>query len=178
MSILRFLTLVLFVNIELVRSQTTFVVEPVELAEALYAEWAHHHWVWIGNNQETQANLIDHVTDYLSYSIPVGAVNVDSAWPSNYQNFKWNPKKFPDSAQMVAHFHSLNIKVICWITSTINNDSSNYQEAKQNGYMLNEGKLITWWRGHAGLLDYTNPKALDWWHQVSYNDLNLIHKSL
>ena len=65
--------------------------------------------------------------------------------------------------------HSQNIKVVCWITSTINNDSTNYLEAKQKGYMLNNGELIKWWRGHAGLLDYSYPAAVDWWHnQMDY----------
>lgn len=171
MFILKFITF-LFICHQKIQLIKPFVVEPVKLAEAPYAEWAHYHWVWFGNTRgyefETQANLLDLVNDYLSRSIPVGAINVDSAWPVNYQNFKWNPKYFPDPAQMVSQLHSKNIKVICWITSTINNESSNYQEAKQNGYMLNDGKLIHWWRGNAGLLDYTNPKAVDWWHKVKY----------
>lgn len=156
-------------------SISSYVVEPVKLTEAPYSEWAHYHWVWIGNSgdHETQANLLELVTDYLSYSIPVGAINVDSSWPKNYQNFKWNAEKFPDPAGMVKYLHTLNIRVICWITSTINNESSNYQEAKQKGFMLNDGKLISWWRGHAGLLDYTNPSAVDWWHKVGFIFNNL-----
>lgn len=66
---------------------------------------------------------------------------------------------------MVDYFHSQNVKVVCWITSTINNDSTNFMEGKQKGYYLSDGKLIKWWRGHGALLDYSNPAALDWWHK-------------
>lgn len=144
-----------------------FIVEPVNLSSAPYAEWAHSHWVWFANPDESQSSLLGLVDDYQSHQIPVGAVNIDSAWPQKYQNFIWNSEKFPNPAQMIEYFHSKDVKVICWITSTINNDSTNYLEAKQNGYLLNDGKLIHWWRGYAGLLDYSNPSAVDWWHKVN-----------
>jgi alpha-glucosidase (family GH31 glycosyl hydrolase) len=166
-SLVFFLTIVFFAT-TLLSNESFDIVAPVYLTEAPYAEWAHYHMIWLGNkgDTETQANLVQLVNDYLAHSIPVGAINVDSSWPQNYQNFKWNEKKFPNPKEMIDHLHALNINVICWITSTINNESSNYAEAKANGYMLNDGKLITWWRGHAGLLDYSNPKAVDWWHKV------------
>jgi alpha-glucosidase (family GH31 glycosyl hydrolase) len=145
-----------------------YIVEPVRLNEAPYAQWAHYHWVWLSKPSETQESLVDLVNDYLARSIPVGAVNVDSGWPERYQNFKWNAKNFPNPAEMVEYFHSIDVKVITWITSMVNNDSTNYEEAKKNGYLLNEGKLIKWWRGHGALFDYSNPQGLDWWHKVTF----------
>ena len=46
----------------------------------------------------------------------------------------------------------------------INPDSSNFQEAKEKGYLLNKGYLMKWWHGSGALFDYTNEEALEWWH--------------
>ena len=42
----------------------------------------------------------------------------------------------------------------------INEDSSIFEEAKKNGYMLNNGGTAKWWHGKGGFLDYFNPKAV------------------
>ena len=59
--------------------------------------------------------------------------------------------------------HDQDIRVIHWVTSMIDNDSSNYLEAFNKSYMLknyfNEEALIKWWHGKGGLLDYSNPEA-------------------
>lgn len=46
----------------------------------------------------------------------------------------------------------------------VDTDSSNYEEAKTKGYLLNKGRLVNWWHGLGGMLDYTNPAAVSWWH--------------
>jgi alpha-glucosidase (family GH31 glycosyl hydrolase) len=142
-----------------------YMIPPVRLSSAPYDIWAHYHWVWLANPQENQEAILKLVSDYQSYNIPVGAVNIDSSWPSTYQNFLWNLEKFPNASVMVDQLHSQNIKVICWITSTINEDSTNFAYGLKNGYYLNKGKLVSWWRGKGALLDYTNPNAVNWWHE-------------
>jgi alpha-glucosidase (family GH31 glycosyl hydrolase) len=143
----------------------SYIVKPADLNAAPYDIWAHYHWVWLSNPKENQNAIIELVNDYKSYDIPVGAVNLDSAWPQNYQNFIWNEKYFQNASQLVDYLHSKDIKVISWITSTINVESSNFNEGKDKGYFLNNGKLIKWWRGNAALLDYSYPEAVDWWHK-------------
>ena len=31
--------------------------------------------------------------------------------------------------------------------------------------LLDKQALFSWWHGKGGLLDYSNPEALQWWHQ-------------
>lgn len=151
------------------RSQpkTEYIVDPVRLTEAPYALWAHFPWVWLHRDDESQESSIQLVNDYIYYDIPIGAILIDSAWPRSYQDFVWDPVKFPNATQMVSYFHSIDIKVVCWITSIIRNDSTTFDEAKKNGYLLNDGKLIKYDHGIGAFFDYTNPKALDWWHRVN-----------
>jgi alpha-glucosidase (family GH31 glycosyl hydrolase) len=98
-----------------------------QFKEAPYASWAHSHWVWQNGKEQNQANLENMVKEYLKRDIPVGAVNVDSAWTTGFNNFIWNNSKFPNPKGMISSFHQQNIKVIAWVTSMVNKESSNYQ---------------------------------------------------
>ncbi len=64
--------------------------------------------------------------------------------------------------------HEQDVRVILWVTSMINNESSNFQEGFDKGYYIKnyygEQNLIKWWHGRGCLLDYSNPEALKWWH--------------
>ena len=75
----------------------------------------------------------------------VGAVNVDSAWSTGINNFVWDTNKYPNASQMIANFHSMNVRVICWATSLVDTDSPSYQEGFDNNYYLNNGRTIKWW---------------------------------
>lgn len=113
------------------------IVPPVQLQSAPYAEWAHHHWVWLDAKRQNQSILLDMVQQYLHYNIPVGALNVDSMWSTGINNFIWDTylkneysnlfsKKFPNATDMIATLHAKNIKVICWATGMINPGTTNH----------------------------------------------------
>ena len=157
--------LFIFILLVFCSSGNSYIVKPENLNSAPYDIWAHYHWIWLANEEGEQNATIKLVNDYISYDIPVGAVNLDSSWPLNYNNFIWNQKYYKNASEMIDYFHSINLKVICWVTSMVNNDSSNFNEGKENGYFLNDGKLINWWHGNGALLDYSYPNAVDWWHK-------------
>lgn len=112
--------------------------------------------------------MISYAQEYLSYGVKVGAVDIDSGWSTGYNNFEFNTVKYPNASEMIQFFHSKNIRIILWVTSMIDTDSSNYQEAHDNEYMIRDvlGKqaVFSWWHGKGGLIDYSNPTALKWWH--------------
>eukprot|EP01130_Rhizamoeba_saxonica_P018183 TRINITY_DN9020_c0_g1_i2.p1 TRINITY_DN9020_c0_g1~~TRINITY_DN9020_c0_g1_i2.p1 ORF type:complete len:341 (-),score=62.34 TRINITY_DN9020_c0_g1_i2:828-1850(-) len=132
---------------------------------ALYPEWAHSHWVWLSSDQSTEASVRDFVKGFQDHNITVGAIDIDSKWSTGINNFIWDPKKFPTAKQLIADMHKMDIRVILWTTSMINNDSPNYIEGKNKSYYLNDGKQIHWWHGHGSFIDYSNKDALDWWHK-------------
>jgi alpha-D-xyloside xylohydrolase len=101
-----------------------------EYKQAPYASWAHSHWVWMSGKTQTQAGMEDMVKEYSRRGIPVGADNIDSSWTTDYSNFIWNTSLFPSPKTMINNFHQQNIRVIAWITSVIDETSSNYAEAK------------------------------------------------
>ena len=38
-----------------------------------------------------------------------------------------------------------------------------YEEARTNGYLASDGYQWKWWKGKGGFIDYSNPKAMQWW---------------
>lgn len=119
------------------------------------------------------------VQGYLDRDVPVGAVDIDSQWATGDNNFVWNTDVYPNPQGMIDYFHSLDINVICWVTSLVDTDSPNYQEGLDNNYYVNTSRegghvgLVNWWHGKGAFIDYTNPEALQWWHKQMDNVLDM-----
>ncbi|CAI8035554.1 Myogenesis-regulating glycosidase [Geodia barretti] len=177
------LILPLVVFITVTGAYSEYVVPPTRLRPAPYPEWAHYHWlanchcsfsklllcrVWLSNDRASQASMTQYAQQYLDHGIKVGAVDIDSGWSTGFNNFIFDAEKYPNATTMVDFFHSKDIKIILWATSMIDTDSTNYDEANSKGYLIRDvlGKeaVFSWWHGKGGLLDYTNPDAVDWWH--------------
>ena len=100
------------------------VLPSARLASSLYPPWAHAHQVWLSSGH-TQSQVQSLVTDYLAWSIPVGGVDIDSDWSSGVNNFLFDTSKFPNATQLIANLHALGVRTILWVTSVVDNDSSN-----------------------------------------------------
>ena len=133
--------------------------------------WVHKHWVW--ENEGTQESTLNHVNGFLGHGIPVGATISDRPWATDSNTFIPDPGLYPDLKDYVGLFHSMDIKVIMWATSIVNDTASNFQEGKDNGYFLSGGKTVEWWGGKGAFLDYTNPEAVEWWHSQMDNILDM-----
>lgn len=86
----------------------------------LYAEWAHHHVVWINGHEQNEEKFLKMIDDYAKCiflyhnvdNIKVGGALIDSAWSTGFNNFEWDRKKFPNAEFIVQKMHSKDIKVI------------------------------------------------------------------
>lgn len=133
--------------------------------------WVHEHWVW--ENEGTQESAYDNMRGFTERGIPVGAVIIDRPWATDSNTFITDPERYPDLAEYVDKFHNEDVRVIMWATSMVNDTASNFQEGKDNGYFLSNGKTVKWWGGQGALIDYTNPDAVQWWHKQMDNILDM-----
>ena len=142
-----------------------------------WPEWVFHHWVW--EDESTQESAIALVDDYLAHGIPVGAIIIDSPWETGYNTFDWDTTLYPDPQAMIDYFHSIDVKVLMWITTAINTDMhSLYHYADSMGYFMQEtstggAKVINWWKGDGSMIDFFNPDAVAWWKSLMDKTLDM-----
>lgn len=141
-----------------------YYVEPANNPSPPWPEWPLKHWVW--EDESTQESAESLVEDYMRNDVPVGAIIIDSPWATGYNTFQFDPALFPDAQGMIDDFHDLDVKVFLWVTPVVNIDSPNYEEGLINGYYINDGRLLKWWKGYGSFIDYTNPDAVAWWHSM------------
>ena len=127
--------------------------------------------VWLSSDPSPSfpSLLRDLLSGYRAHNISVGAVDIDSGWSTGYNNFVPQPKAFPDWFGFIQGLKKdFDIRVILWMTSMINIDSPNFNEALGAKYFVRDGfgnqaTNLSWWHGVGGLLDYSNPAARSWW---------------
>lgn len=95
-------------------AQSAFVVPPSSTPPTNYQKWAHYHWVWLKNDLGNQANETALIQGYKDINVPVGALNIDSEWATQFNNFVVDTNKFPDFKGLVDQMHNDGIKVILW----------------------------------------------------------------
>jgi hypothetical protein len=73
------------VAVESQSSLPNYIVRPASQSPTNYPKWAHYQWVWLHNSEITQDNILNLVQGYTAHDIPVGAVNIDSTWSTEFK---------------------------------------------------------------------------------------------
>lgn len=109
-----FQLVVLLANLWSLFATPDAIVPSVVLKPTNYQKWAHLHWVWLKNGDGNQQNVTNFVNSWEANKIPVGAVNIDSTWATQFNNFEVDTNKFPDFAGLIKDMHGRGYKVILW----------------------------------------------------------------
>jgi alpha-glucosidase (family GH31 glycosyl hydrolase) len=142
---------------------------------AVAPPWALKPWFW-EDDVNTAAAVWDLVNGCRDHDLPLGAVLIDSPWATAYNNFRFDEKRYPNPRGLVEALHARDVRVVLWMTNVINtrgdradapgDDEDLYAVGKANGYFVNGGDALRWWKGKGALIDYTNPRAVAWWHRL------------
>ncbi len=132
--------------------------------------WAFKHIVW-EDSLNTEAGVKRLVDSYLSRNIPVGATIIDSPWSMAYNDFNWDKSRYPNPEEMIAYFKQKDVKVILWLTGVVNQKGKDtslqqcetYDLVRKNHWGINGSEPHEWWKGYGIHVDFTNPKAVEWW---------------
>ena len=144
--------------------------------------WAFAPWK-ARDYHQNQAQVQEDVDKTRALGLPASVILIDSPWSTAYNDYKFNPKQFDDAPGMVKHIHESGYKLVLWHTPWINSKSDppkevgfagkiaplsqNYQfAADQNLFVKNANGspyVGRWWKGEGSLIDFTYPKAKEWW---------------
>ncbi len=127
------------------------------------SRWSLEPIIW-EDNTNTRVSTEALVQGYLDRKIPFGAVLIDSPWETAYNTLLWDETRYPQPQEMIDAFHAKGIKVMLWLTALINVGTPDFDMVKTQGYGVNEGQSLKWWKGNGIHIDYTNAAAAGWWH--------------
>lgn len=122
---------------------------------------------------QTQEELLQVAREYKKRGLPISVIVVDFFhWPYEGE-WKFDPEYWPDPDAMVKELKEMGIELMVSIWPTVDYQSENFQEMKENGYLINtERGFPIGLRCFSDTLHYdaTNPEARKYlWSKVKQN---------
>jgi alpha-glucosidase (family GH31 glycosyl hydrolase) len=129
-------------------------------AKPTWTTWARYKSVI---NQDV---VLQYADDIIKHDYPFNVLEIDDRWQVYYGDLGFDPQRFPNPKQMIDELHVKGFKVTAWVIPFLDRQSQAFADGVKNNWLVRmaDGSpyLIEWWQGRGGLLDVTNPSALDW----------------
>ncbi|WP_167202991.1 alpha-xylosidase [Actinomyces respiraculi] len=119
-------------------------------------------------DEETVTSFIDGMEER---DLPLSVFHFDCFWMRGFHwcDFVWDPETFPDPAGMIARLKARGLRVCVWINPYIAQRSHLFDEGAERGYLVRTTDGDVWqtdlWQAGMGLVDFTNPQAVDWYRE-------------
>jgi len=139
-------------------------------------KWIFSPWRWRNNHTQRKtyydgtavtapynSELVEDILMMKAFDIPMSIYWVDRPWaigPNGYDDFEWDPNRFPNATEMIKWVSSKNIRFVLWIAPWVMGDMA--KEAAEKGYGIKgQGELED--KLFRVTIDFTNPAAVEWW---------------
>uniref|UniRef100_A0AC35FPU2 Family 31 glucosidase KIAA1161 n=1 Tax=Panagrolaimus sp. PS1159 TaxID=55785 RepID=A0AC35FPU2_9BILA len=117
----------------------------------------------------TQEDVLKFKEEIISNKFPISQLELDDKWTTQYGDFVIDRVKFPDFKGMIASLHASGIRLTAWIHPFINVESETGKDIKYHEFFvkgINDlPTTIKWWDGEGYAVDFTNPKARNWFKE-------------
>lgn len=151
---------------------TAYGEEQLPLRVPVTPRWALECWLW-EDDHSTAAAITELLDGFAKHDIPARTIILDAPWSMRYNDFQFDPKRYPNVEEFFKELKRRDIRIIMWMTCMVNSENAStaiknskdwYEEAKAKGYLAGGGYEQHWWQGWGGFVDYENPEAMKWWH--------------
>jgi alpha-D-xyloside xylohydrolase len=149
---------------EILEKYTALTGRAPQLPEWSFGLWLSTSFV-TDYDEKTVTSFIDEME---KRDIPLDVFHFDCFWMREYQwcDFEWDPRTFPDPAEMLSRLKAKGLKISLWINPYIGQASPLFAEGKTGGYFLkrHDGSVWQWdlWQAGNAIVDFTNPAAREW----------------
>jgi alpha-glucosidase (family GH31 glycosyl hydrolase) len=147
----------------------------------LVPAWALECWLW-EDDYITEDALLEHLNGYLDNDLPVRTYLIDCPWATRYNDFTFDETRFPHYRELLDGLQKRGLRVALWMSTMVNSKSDDcavkdagewFADAARKGYLVGGDYQWRWWLGKGGFIDYTNPDAMNWWHGLQDQVLDL-----
>lgn len=138
--------------------------------------------IWMSRMTYFSADEVNEICDRLREEhYPCDVIHLDTGWFKTdwLCEWKFNKERFPDPKEFVQKLLGKGFKVSLWQLPYIADDAEQIDEAKSNNYIApltkaqeREGSNFSN-LDYAGTIDFTNPKAVEWYQNLLKNLLNI-----
>jgi alpha-D-xyloside xylohydrolase len=128
--------------------------------------------LWLSTSFTTsydEATVTTFVDGMAERGLPLSVFHFDCFWMREFHwcDFIWDPETFPDPEGMLRRLKAKGLRICVWINPYIAQRSALFAEGMEKGYLVRraDGSVWQWdkWQAGMGLVDFTNPAAVDWY---------------
>lgn len=113
--------------------------------------------------------ILEFADEIIKYDYPCNVLEIDDRWQVHYGDLGFDPERFPNPKDMIDQLHEKGFKVTAWVIPFLQPESQAFADGAKNGWLVRQPDgspyLVPWWQGRGGLLDVTNPSALEWFFE-------------
>ena len=136
--------------------------DPLNFSAPQYNSWIEMQY------EPTQEKILRYAREILENGLPPGVLMIDDNWFEDHGNWRFDPLRFPDPAEMVRSLHADGFAVVLWVSPFISPDSAVFRSLSARNLLVRNAEgtsaVREWWNGHSALLDVTHPDGIAWMH--------------